>query len=276
MRALLRPRSRSRHGVVVALRAGAATLVVAGLAHAVAPSVAPLVTIAAAVAILAFELSRVHATLARAIEEVAADVTQIQPLLALAQILPVARPLPPLQGYAIAPDCALLLAQLVADERPALVVETGSGVSTLILAYALQKLGRGRVVALEHDASHAQNTRAELARHGLTGFATVVDAPLEPIVLAGTTYRWYAVPALEGLAEIDLVLDDGPPRYAGDMLRYASLPVLAPRLSPRGVFVLDVVGDEERAILERWRAELPAFTHQHLATRKGNVILRRS
>ena len=81
MRGLLRPRSRLRHGVTVALRAGAATLAVAGLAHVAAPSVAPLVTIAAAVAVLAFELSRVHATLAWQIEDVAADVAQVQPLL---------------------------------------------------------------------------------------------------------------------------------------------------------------------------------------------------
>jgi hypothetical protein len=275
VRAAPRPRSQSRHAVKVALRAGGATAVVAGAAYLVAPSVAPLVAIAAAVAILGFELSQAHAAVVRAIAEVGAEVAQTQPLLALAQLLPTVRPLPLMQGYAIAPDCALLLAQLVADERPEVVVETGSGVSTLVLAYALQKLGRGQVFALEHDRAYARETRAELARHGLGKFATVIDAPLEPIAVAGATYRWYATRALEGLPPIDLVVDDGPPRYAGDMLRYASLHVLAPRLSPRATFVLDVVGPEERDVLERWRTELPSFAQHHLETRKGNVIIRR-
>lgn len=44
---------------------------------------------------------------------------------------------------------------MIADERPELIVDTGSGVSTLVAAYALQKLGRGKVVALEHDRAYA-------------------------------------------------------------------------------------------------------------------------
>jgi hypothetical protein len=59
------------------------------------------------------------------------------------------------------------------------------------------------------------------------------------------------------------------------MLRYASLPELASRLAPRGVFVLDVIADEERAILARWKQRLPEFRQQLLDTRKGNAILRR-
>jgi predicted O-methyltransferase YrrM len=180
-----------------------------------------------------------------------------------------------MRGYAIAPDFALLLSELVADERPELVVETGSGVSTLIIAYGLEKLGRGRVIALDHDANYAAATRAELARHGLLGHATVVHAPLESIEIDGERHRWYASSALAGLPPIDLVVDDGPPRYLGDGLRYAALPALAPRLSPRGVFVLDVIGEEERGNLARWRKRHPEFVQQRLDTRKGNAILRR-
>lgn len=265
----------ARHGLVVALRAGGATLAIAGLAHLMAPAIAPLVTMAAGVGIAVFELSRVRATVMRRLDELAGDVAQTQPLLALPQQLPLRRPLPAMQGYAIAPDCALLLAELIAEREPALVVETGSGVSTLVIAYALQKLGRGRVVALEHDPAYARRTRAEIACHGLGAYATVLDAPLEPIAIGTERYRWYATRALDGLAPIDLVVDDGPPRCAGDMLRYASLPVLGPRMAHNGVFVLDVVGDEERVILERWKTELPGFVQEHLATKKGNVILRR-
>jgi hypothetical protein len=59
------------------------------------------------------------------------------------------------------------------------------------------------------------------------------------------------------------------------MLRYASLPVFAPRLAPGATFVLDVVGAEERAILDRWRARFPELAQEHLDTKKGNVIIRR-
>jgi predicted O-methyltransferase YrrM len=265
----------SRHAVVVVLRAATATLVVGIAAQLVVPRYAAVIAVAAAVALLAFELTRVAATLTRRFDELAGDLAQTQPLLELERILPTRWPLPPLREYAIAPDAALLLAELVARERPKLVVETGSGISTLLLAYALEKAGEGgRVVALDHDPEFAARTRELIAAHGLAAFASVVDAPLEPIEIRGEQHRWYATRALADLGPIDLVFDDGPPRHVGPMLRYASLHVFAPRLAPRGTFVLDVVGAEEREVLARWRRELPDFDQELLATKKGNVLIR--
>jgi predicted O-methyltransferase YrrM len=263
------------HGRKATARAVAATALVAAISYLVVPSVAVLATIVAAVAIIVFELTRARAALDRRFDELDADLSQIEPLLALQSRLTPRRPLPAMRGYAIAPDFALLLTELIADERPELVVETGSGVSTLVIAYGLEKLGRGRVIALDHDATYAAATRAELARHGLSAYATVVHAPLEPLELDGQRYRWYARAALAGLPPIDLVVDDGPPRYLGDRLRYASLPEFAPRLAPRGIFVLDVIAAEERANLARWRQQFPEFQQQLLSTKKGNAILRR-
>lgn len=266
---------RLAHGLSSAARAGATTAAVAAASYLVAPRIAGLATLVAAVAVVVFEGSRIRASLDRRLDALEADVAQIEPLLALRERLVTRRPLPAMRGFAIAPDFALLLTELIADERPELVVETGSGVSTLVIAYGLEKLGRGRVIALDHDAGYAAGTRAELERHGLSAYATVVHAPLAPLEIDGERHRWYARAALAGLPPIDLVVDDGPPRYLGDMLRYASLPELAPRLAPRGVFVLDVIADEERAILARWKQRLPEFRQQLLDTKKGNAILRR-
>ena len=263
-----------RHTLEVMLRAGGATLAAGLAAHLIAPPLAAPIAIAAGAAVLAFELDRVRRTVLRRLDEIGADLAQTQPLLDLARILPTRRPLPPMTGYAIAPDFALLLAELIAREEPRVVVETGSGVSTLVIGYALERLGRGKVVALEHDPAYAQATRALIAEHGLEAYATVVDAPLAAVELGGRAYRWYARDALAALGEIDLVVDDGPPRHVGDMLRYASLPVLAKQLRRTGTFVLDVVGDEERRVLARWRAELPEFEHTHVPSKKGNVLIR--
>jgi len=263
------------HGIKVALRAGAATAAIGLMAYLIAPGVAPILAIAAATSALGFELTRVRATLLRRLDDLDGDAAQIQPLLELRARLPTRHPLPAMREFAIAPDFALLLTELIATEQPELVVETGSGVSTLVIGYALEKLGRGRVVALEHDPVYAAKTRADIARHGLAAFASVVDAPLEPITIGGERHRWYALRALDGLDQIDLVLDGGPPRYLGPMLRYASLPTFAPRMSPRGVFVVDVIAREERTILARWKTQLPAFDQHVVPNKKGAVILRR-
>ena len=266
-----------RHTFSVVARAGGATLAAGGAAALLAPALAAPVGIAAAAAAIAFELSRVRATLVRRLDELDAEVAQVQPLIELARVLPTRLPLPAMRGFAIAPDFALALAELVARERPRLVVETGSGVSTLVIAYALEQLGAGgRVVALEHDPAYAAATRAWIDAHGLAGVASVREAPLEPVEIAGERHRWYARGALDDLPEIDLVVDDGPPRHVGPMLRYASLPMFAPRLGRAGLFVLDVIGEEERAVLARWRRELPELAHVHVTSKKGHVLIRRA
>ncbi|HET9620265.1 MAG TPA: class I SAM-dependent methyltransferase [Kofleriaceae bacterium] len=264
-----------RHALKTAGRAAAGTAIVGGLAAMVAPAIAPLAAIVAASAAVVFELGQIRGALDRRLDELDGDLAQQAPLAELHRRLATRRPLPAMRGFAIAPDCALLLAELIGDERPEIVVETGSGVSTLVIAYGLEQLGRGRVIALDHDAAYAAATRAEIARHGLDAYATVVHAPLTEVVLDGERHRWYARDALDGLPPIDLVVDDGPPRYLGAGLRYAALPVLAPRMAARATFVLDVIGAEERANLARWARALPAFRHELLATRKGNAILRR-
>lgn len=264
-----------RHGLVVAARAGAATLVAGATAYAIEPGLGTVCAIAGAAGVIAFELSRVSKTLVHRLRFLDADLAQTEPLIALYDHLGARRPLPALRGYAISPDFALVLMQLVDDLRPELVVETGSGVSTLVIAYRLERLGRGRVVALDHDPVHAARTRAELARHGLSAYAQVVDAPLAPVTVGNDEVRWHATAALAGLDGIDLVLDDGPPRELGAWLRYASLPLLAPRLSARGVFVMNMLGAEEHSVLARWHAELPAFHQEVFATKKGHAILAR-
>ena len=260
----------------VGARAGAATLALGVVAQVVAPGYASALAIACAAAIVAFELARTRGGLERRLDELEGDVAQTQPLVELARILPTRRALPAMRGYAIAPDFAVVLAELVASERPKLVVETGSGVSTLVLAYALERLGAGgRVIALDHDPRYAARTRELVHAHGLAAYATVVDAPLEPLIIGGERHRWYARRAIAELVDIDLVVDDGPPRHVGPMLRYASLPSFAPHMRAGALFVLDVVGDEERAALARWRRELPEYVHETSPTKKGHVVIRR-
>ena len=51
---------------------------------------------------------------------------------------------------------------------------------TVAIARLLRELGRGTVHALEHDRDWASLTRARIAAEGLRGWATLIEAPLEP------------------------------------------------------------------------------------------------
>jgi predicted O-methyltransferase YrrM len=252
----------------------------AGLAAlgAVVSSVAPTWTVGLVAAALfmgvVILLARFAGRLDERLSDLQAALSQVEPMISLSKLMDTRRPLPPMTEYAIAPDFALMLYQLVCDRAPRSIVETGSGVSTLICAYALEKVGgEGRVLALDHDAKFAEATRVTLALHGLSHRATVVHAPLEKTAISGGSL-WYRQDALASVDGIDLVIDDGPPKRVGAMARYASLHVFAPKMHPSALFVLDYVGEEEKEIIRRWSKELP-FDAEWLPTKKGNVILRR-
>jgi predicted O-methyltransferase YrrM len=137
-----------------------------------------------------------------------------------------------------------------------LVVECGSGTSTVWLAYTLEQLGRGRIVALEHDEHFGGLTHDALARNGLAHRGEVRIAPLEDVLVGEEAYRWYAPATWQDLVEIDLLLVDGPPGHIGRDARYPAFPLLSPALAEEATVILDdVTREAEARIARRWQEE---------------------
>ena len=187
--------------------------------------------------------------------------------------LRLAHPLPATRGYAAAPDALVELVRIIDRVAPAMVLELGSGVSTIVIARRLQQLGRGHLVALEHLPEHAERTRAELVAQGLADVASVIDAPLEEVSVGPATWSWYqlgpGVPAV-----IDALFVDGPPGGTGSLARYPALPLLRDRLGPGAiVFVDDGDRPDEQEMVRRWRLEVDGLQATHLPLVKGAWLL---
>ena len=203
--------------------------------------------------------------------------SQLEALQNLNAVLPVSGVLPATRGWAASPDLLLTLVDLVITERPSLVLECGSGASTLWLALAMRRFGiDGRIVALDHEPEYAGKTRDLLARHDVAGLAEVRDAPLESFSLDDETYRWYARETWEDLEEIDLLFVDGPPAVTGPKARYPALPLLAKSLSPRVTVVADdlIVPDMQETV-RLWLGSHPDFSSEILPLEKQAAVLRR-
>jgi predicted O-methyltransferase YrrM len=202
---------------------------------------------------------------------------QVEALFSLFASLEIREPLPAMRSMAISPDFANLLVAEVRRHRPDLIVELGSGVSTLVTAYCLRQLGRGRIIALEHERGFAEHTTATVERHGLADLVSVRHAPLTEVSLRGGTWSWYDPAAIEDCGVIDLLIVDGPPAFVEGASRYPALPVLLPRLATDAVvFVDDYVRDEERDMVARWRHEHPDFSVEEIPLEKGLAVLRRA
>jgi predicted O-methyltransferase YrrM len=200
---------------------------------------------------------------------------QLEALIAVYVDLRPNRSLPPTRAWAASPDLLRLIAAHVLEAKPEIVVECGSGVSTVVLARCLALNGSGHVYSLENVPEYAKVTRMELARHDLSERATVLDAPLREHVLPSGRWLWYPV---EGLPEepFDMLVVDGPPDSTGPLARYPAGPLLFGRLAKEGVIVLDDAARRaERAALDRWTAEDPGLMQEISDCEKGCVILRR-
>ena len=157
------------------------------------------------------------------------------------------------------------------------MVELGSGVSSLVIGYGLQKYGGGRLLSLEHDGRWSEQTRRWVASHGLESVVTVVDAPLQSVALLGERWRWYDMSALARIDSIDLLVVDGPPFFVQPLARYPAVPLLAHVLAPHSVTMLDdAARTEERQIVDRWREEYGPFEVDIRPTERGAAILRRA
>jgi predicted O-methyltransferase YrrM len=211
-------------------------------------------------------------------KEIRQTFRQLEALQNLSAVLPASDVLPATRVWAASPDLLVVLVDLVITARPSLVVECGSGASTLWLALAMRRFGiDGRIVALEHDPAFGAKTRDLLARHDVGDLAEVRDAPLESFSLDGETYSWYARRAWQDLSGIDLLFVDGPPATTGHQARYPALPLLIGSLSPVATAVLDdlIVPDMQK-VLGRWLDAYPEFSSEILPLEKQAAVLRRS
>ncbi|EGV15957.1 glycosyltransferase [Thiocapsa marina] len=168
-------------------------------------------------------------------------------------------------GWTVSPEFAWWLFQYVRAEQPNLVIELGSGVSTVVIASALEKNSRGRLLAFEHEQTYLAKTAALLQAQGLADRVDLVYAPLRTYRFGDEAFRWYDIPwpildTASAQCGAELLLVDGPPKATGDMARYPAHPLLKRYFAPSTCILLDDAGrEEEQRIAARWREEDPGL-----------------
>jgi hypothetical protein len=198
--------------------------------------------------------------LAEAVGKVAREQrNQTSQLEAMLQVLPRVAGgavLPPSGGFAMDGRALAELSDVIGERVPRLVLELGSGTSTIWIAQHIAAAG-GRIVSIDHDPKYGEATRAQVYRRGLDHVAEVRIAPL---VELADDRRWYDASVFADLENIDLLVVDGPPGATCKNAREPALGALRAALSPGAVVVLDDVGRaEERDILATWLATWPEF-----------------
>lgn len=202
-------------------------------------------------------------------------ISQTEALLALHAELQPTRALPKSRGWAASPDLLAQLVRLTHERRPMTILECSSGFSTLVLAACVRNMGKGRVLSLENDPVFAEKTRELLRVHGLSEWATVIDAPLVPLTLEGWEGKWYRTSDLPSGLSVDMLVVDGPPHDTSKLARFPAVPVLAKFFSASAVVVMDDAFREgESTSIDRWLGSSSKLQRVHAdACEKGCAIL---
>ena len=112
----------------------------------------------------------------------------------------------------------------ILSDQPRLVVECGSGASSMCIGRALRPVCKGHLISLENSAEWVTIVTGLLQDEGLSN-VDVRHAPIEPFQVTGNDQPWYSASALAGIEEIDFLLVDGPPGNTSKLAtRRPSLP----------------------------------------------------
>ncbi len=192
----------------------------------------------------------------------------------IVKVLPLIAPLPSLRHFAVSPDLAKILVDKIIEKQPKQILECGSGVSSLIMGYALKLNKQGSLISLESDEECYSKNQHEIKKHQLEGVVSLIHAPLKPIKIEDKEWQWYDTAFYQSLETIDLLFVDGPFFKTQSLARYPALPLLFDKLSPNAIIVVDdMIRPDEQQIVQKWLKQFPQLKASTFPTEKGTVVL---
>jgi len=199
---------------------------------------------------------------------------QIESLFSIYSSLNIDNILPPFRGWAISPDFASLILSKMKEIKPVNILECGSGISTLLIAYYLKKTNKGHLFSLEHDKEYADSTAELLVRHGLEKYVTLVSAQLVEYTINKKDWKWYDLYQLNQDIKFDLVMIDGPPFQVQPKSRYPALPLLDNYINQGAIILIDDCSrTQDNEVVNDWLKEFDNYDSKWFNTEKGAYIL---
>jgi hypothetical protein len=177
-------------------------------------------------------------------------------------------------SWPISQDFALFLVELIEINNYDLVIEFGSGISSVIIAKGIKKTMQRRhdspdikFVSFEHLEQYYKQTLARLQQVKLENSVELVLAPLQAWTApSGNVYSYYSCEDhFEDLAKKYaktgsriLAVVDGPPAATGKHARYPAAPLLLKHFAQAHIDILldDYIRDDEKEVTKMWQAEM--------------------
>ena len=190
------------------------------------------------------------------------------------------------RGWPASPDFILWLVELIDKNNYDLILEFGSGITTLYTAKALSEKcknikakGSTTAVAFEHLEQFFLQTKDILAQADLSDHVNISHAPLREYAAPnGTTYQYYSCQETLSALSVQyksaesrlLVIVDGPPGATNKNARYPAFPLVMQYFSPAHIdFLLDdYIRGDEKELAGMWKAACATAGIEHIIVEK--------
>lgn len=180
-------------------------------------------------------------------------------------------------SFSISPDAACYLINKVRTKKPLVVIECGSGDSTVIIASGLKKNGKGKIISFEHDKLWAKKSKSMIKNLSLQDYCEVVYAPLEQITVDKGNWLWYSNFENKIKDEkIDMLFIDGPPKKKdSDSPRYPAVPICLSRFNDGAIVILDdAKRTAEKDYIYNWKKKYNLTGDIRLQYERGLGVLK--
>lgn len=185
----------------------------------------------------------------------------------LIHFLKLSAPIPSTRSWAASPDVLLTLFEIAQRTTPRVILDLGSGMSTLVLA---KSAPQAKIISVDNSEEYAEKTRKLLAAHAITN----VEIRVAPLTAHHSGVEWYDTSVLGDISEIDLLFIDGPPGSKNNQARLPAVAECLKKLKANAVIVIDdAARDGERAMAEKFAQALPTHTLEFLPHEKGTAII---
>jgi predicted O-methyltransferase YrrM len=185
---------------------------------------------------------------------------QIDALLSINSFIQLRHPLPIMRGWPASPDFILRLINVIFETKPKTILDVGSGVTSLIAGYCIEKIGSGKVVSLDHDEKYYNITKSNIEKHGLEKVIELNFAPLREYDINNKKWLWYDNEFTKIYNNFDLIIVDGPPGSIQKLSRYPVLHIMQKNMAKDVTIILDDgKRPEEKEIVEKWITDNKGF-----------------
>ncbi|WP_159911901.1 hypothetical protein [Pantoea sp. 18069] len=198
-------------------------------------------------------------------------------------------------GWPASSDFMLYLVRLIENNKYDMIIEFGSGTSTLVVAKTIEYISRRNdkksipiFVSFDHLEKYFSETARRLKISNLEKYVKLVHAPLKNYITPnGESYSYYdccgVLDELKTENEVGirvLAIIDGPPAATQKHARYPAGPIVFKAFEGQKIdFLLDDASrKDEKEISEKWKNEAREngyeFVEEFVSTEKGAFLLK--